>query len=309
MPKEDEVVRGPKRRLARRLACATLVVLEAYLEGKRRPLTYDQCVRLVKPFGTQPNLVLHEIEQAGFFIGDASKAKNRARIVNPNLGLEAMVDGVLVRFWPDPEPAARRAIQDLTSHAGGKVRHRTPKPPQIAQQPRSVPTADEVLALIREHFVDREFTIPQLRNVAGLTLKAYDRVSTLVTEGRIVHVSGTGHKSSPRHFRMAGMEDVATPTTPVSSPMLKSREELEVEIASLIAEIERANGEVHAWESEGTRLDALVTDREREFEAARAKRDAHHRLPKPTIDLTPLLDRRSCLQSLVDNYDLLVKKE
>lgn len=306
MPKEEEVVRGPKRKLPPRIACATLVVIEAYLEGKRKPLPYSSCVQLVKPFGTQPNLVLHQIERAGFFLGDTSRAKNRDRIVNCDLGLEAKVEGVLVRFWPDPEPAARRAIKELFSHADRRAHTRTSKPPPISRSHTPAPTADEVLRLAREHFGAGEFTIPQLRDAARLTLKAFDRMNALLKDGKVVQVGGTGHKRNPRRFQVAGMEEVAIPTTPVNSTMLKSREELEAEVAFLTVEIERFQSQMSGWDGEMARLDALVVDHERELEAVRAQRDAH-RLSKSAVDLDQLLEHRNGLRALVENYALLQK--
>jgi len=247
MPKEEQVMNDQTVRLAQRNACAALALARTYIAGTRRPIPHEECVRIVAPYGTQPNLVLHLLEREGVLPSDSARGKNRARIVDLDRGVTAMVNKVVVRFWPDPEPAAEEALVRLAKVPAAS----RPKPseampaeplatevvPRVrrARAPREE-QAQKLCALLIERIGDAEFSVADVERVSGLpnsTTNGYLR--RLVATGGVELLNeGVAKRGTKGRYRVriapaaAPTEELSAPASePAQQSVIRSRGEIE----------------------------------------------------------------------------------
>lgn len=325
--KEEGALADKPVRLAPRIACAALTIVRAYLERGRRPLPHEDCAALVAPFGTQPNLVLHQLERAGVLVGDGARGTGRARIVNPDQAVEAKAGGRVVRFWPDPEQAAEAALSkfapDATVEGPPQATSVPPSPAKRRQHVRM--TAEDLEGYLRERHPSDEFTTMQIVREADLsTGLAYARFDELVMSGRLVRSGGTkGNRDEPARYRLVEPGSVTAevvPDVPYDASQtvsaIKTRSELEAELAGLVARRDAIEASEQIRLEARRKIDEALARIERlEAELVAARRQLVD--SKDVIERNPVPDERSLLELdrgiretsvLIEQYDFITAR-
>ncbi|NBS41701.1 ArsR family transcriptional regulator, partial [bacterium] len=186
---------GPVR-VGKNEALAFAALAKAYLEGGRKPIGVKKCQEIVSPFTTQPDLMLHNLEQHELVSADAARGRNRSRIVFVDKTVVAKDGEEERQMWPES------AVADAAP---------MPAVPPVAEslppvKPR-VLTLDETRVFLNERFVGVEFTVSEVVRETGMSQgTTYDRIRPLVESGVIVQVGGTkGKKHDPARYRLGSV--------------------------------------------------------------------------------------------------------
>lgn len=276
--REEEVVSeangGTAVRVAKSRGLAFVALAKAYLDGARKPLTFQRCQELVRPHAAQPNLMLHNLEQDGLVSGDAARGTGRSRIVFVDKTVFVKEGDEEVQVWPEiagvPAP--------------------NPAPPRPGRPPSGpILTPEETLAYLRGHYPAAEFTVKQVIDGTGMTQgSVYDRVRKFLADGDIEQSGGTkGRKDDPARYRIrepapvAPAADADRAVRSEIAPGIKSKAELLSELTAKRAELERLNEATRrrveaerrrqAAESEAARLRVLLLEQERAVAEADAE--------------------------------------
>lgn len=273
-----------------------VTIAEQYVET-HAPVPCDACKEAVyKHSGAgrnhkNPFAILAQLEKGLLQVDDG--VRDSDRLPRVDTVLVELDDGTVL--WPKAaEPAARKpsGASDLSSEA--------------------------FTTELRSRFAGREFTSRDvLTEVEGAGKSTvYDRLRRLKEDGTIEMVGGTvGSRSDPPRFRFAGSPSVPTPepepvVAPAAASRIKSKDEINAEIASLGAQIEEAERVARERRAESIRAaETRVAELEAELETARARlREAEASRPEPE-GIDALVERQRSLRVIADNYDLLIKSD
>lgn len=297
-------------RVARSRGLAFVALARAYLDGGRKPLPFKRCQELVRPFCTQPNLMLHNLEQDGHIGGDAARGTGRSRIVFVDKTVFTKEGDEEVQVWPE---------------AGGATVSAPASPPRPARSSsETILTPERTLAYLRERFPDAEFTVKQVVDGTGMTQgSVYDRIRRFLADGDIEQSGGTkGRKNDPARYRLrvpapaAGTGEADTPAPVIARPSIKSKAELAAELAEKRGELARldetsrrrgaAEERKRDAELEAGRLRALLLEEERKVAEAEAELTAVAPVDDTRrVELEAGIDRDA---EILDRYDDLVAR-